>query len=201
MLLNNALRSKARYCKVSYCLAKLSCKIVLHRNVRCKLCCSSIIRTNSVVHAQRAVPRASTRAREQRLQEYVYYGNNDTSNRNVSTQEHMVDALPQSGEEGRGNLRKASGRGKHPVIRRSPNGATRRESCLVTPATESKPRELKHLSTGRKRKQVSDFLSSGERTGRSLNQEYNSWGCRASEATHEDNRMVWEVQPKKVKVL
>ena len=30
-----------------------------------------------------------------------------------------------SGEEGRGKLRKAAGRSKHPVIRRSPNGVTR----------------------------------------------------------------------------
>ena len=33
----------------------------------------------------------------------------------------------------------------------------------------SQPRELKHLSTWRKRKQVSDSPSSGERTGTSLN--------------------------------
>ena len=33
----------------------------------------------------------------------------------------------------------------------------------------SKPGELKHLSTRRKRKQLSDSLSSGERTGNSLN--------------------------------
>ena len=32
-----------------------------------------------------------------------------------------------------------------------------------------KPGELKHLSTRRKRKQFSDFPSSGERTGKSLN--------------------------------
>ena len=31
------------------------------------------------------------------------------------------------------------------------------------------PRELKHLSTGRKRKKTIDFLSSGERKGKSLN--------------------------------
>ena len=31
-------------------------------------------------------------------------------------------------------------------------------------------RELKHLSSGRKRKQISDSLSSGERTGKSPNQ-------------------------------
>ena len=31
------------------------------------------------------------------------------------------------------------------------------------------PRELKHLSTGRKRKKTIDFLSSGERKGKSPN--------------------------------
>jgi hypothetical protein len=35
-----------------------------------------------------------------------------------------VDALALDGEEGRGYLRKASGRGKHPLIRGYPNGAT-----------------------------------------------------------------------------
>ena len=50
----------------------------------------------------------------------------------VSTQEHTVDALPQSGDEGRGYLRKATGRGKHPLIRGCPNGATQLESCPVT---------------------------------------------------------------------
>ena len=37
----------------------------------------------------------------------------------------MVNALALAGEEGRGKLRKASGRCKRPLIRRSPNGATR----------------------------------------------------------------------------
>ena len=35
-----------------------------------------------------------------------------------------MDALALDGEEGRGYLRKASGRGKHPLIRGSPNGET-----------------------------------------------------------------------------
>ena len=37
----------------------------------------------------------------------------------------MADALALRGDEGRGKLRKASGRCKLPLIRRSPNGATR----------------------------------------------------------------------------
>jgi len=39
----------------------------------------------------------------------------------------QVDALARSGEEGRGKLRKAAGRSTHPVIRRQPNGVTRRK--------------------------------------------------------------------------
>ena len=37
---------------------------------------------------------------------------------------HTVDALELMADEGRGKLRKAAGRSKHPLIRRSPNGAT-----------------------------------------------------------------------------
>ena len=37
---------------------------------------------------------------------------------------HAVDALASSAEEGRGQLRKASGSRNQAVIRRSPNGAT-----------------------------------------------------------------------------
>ena len=40
-------------------------------------------------------------------------------------EERMVDAWAQGGEEGRGKLRKASGRCKRPLIRRYPNGGTR----------------------------------------------------------------------------
>ena len=35
-----------------------------------------------------------------------------------------MDALALDGDEGRGYLRKASGRGKHPLIRGCPNGET-----------------------------------------------------------------------------
>jgi hypothetical protein len=55
-------------------------------------------------------------------------------------------------------------------IRGFPNGATRHVEDM-TPYCKvwSKPGELKHLSTRRKRKQNSDSLSSGDRTGNSLN--------------------------------
>ncbi|KNA02748.1 hypothetical protein SOVF_215730, partial [Spinacia oleracea] len=65
------------------------------------------------------------------------------------------------GDEGRGKLRKAAGIGTHELIRRCPNGATR----LVedqSPRKRSKPGELKHLSTRRKRNRR-DSVSSGER--------------------------------------
>ena len=43
-----------------------------------------------------------------------------------------MDALELSDEEGRGKLRKAAGRSKHPIIRRCPNGVTRQSGMIVT---------------------------------------------------------------------
>ena len=43
----------------------------------------------------------------------------------------MEDASELSGEEGRGKLRKVTGRSKHPAIRESPNGVTRLEESPV----------------------------------------------------------------------
>ena len=73
-----------------------------------------------------------------------------------SEQEHRVDALALRADERRDKLRKASGRSKYPLIRRSLNGGTR----LRNPqslygeyiAMQREPGELKHLSTRRKRK-------------------------------------------------
>jgi hypothetical protein len=53
-------------------------------------------------------------------------------------------------------------------IRRFPNGATQCTEGTL-PSNRSKPGELKHLSTRRKRKQFSDCASSGERTRKSPN--------------------------------
>jgi hypothetical protein len=50
-----------------------------------------------------------------------------------SVEGRTVDALARTGEEGRGKLRKASGRSTHPVIRRCPNGETRQPSLAVIP--------------------------------------------------------------------
>ena len=63
--------------------------------------------------------------------------------------------------------RNAPGRRWQPGIRRSPNGATRPGHARAPGrAIRGGPRELKHLSTARRRE---DSLSSGERRGRSPN--------------------------------
>ncbi len=62
-----------------------------------------------------------------------------------------VDALAQLGDEGRGQLRKASGRCKQSVIRGCPNGETQADELgLSHPeyiGVGSEPREVNHLST------------------------------------------------------
>ena len=69
----------------------------------------------------------------------------------------MVDALALRADERRDKLRKASGRSKYPMIRRSLNGETHLSkpqvslSQYITQGGE--PGELKHLSSRRKRKQ------------------------------------------------
>ena len=55
------------------------------------------------------------------------------------------------GEEGRGKLRKAAVISKHELIRRYPNGATRPVEDR-SHREMGQRRELKHLSTCRKRK-------------------------------------------------
>ena len=66
---------------------------------------------------------------------------------------HMKDALALGGEEGRDKLRKAALRGKYPLKRGCPNGATRRSEPPPPGIARGQPGELKHLSTRRKRKQ------------------------------------------------
>ena len=87
-----------------------------------------------------------------------------------------MDALALRGDEGRGKLRKAAVRSKHPLTRRFPNGGTHMSTTHVLPSEyigrQGEPGEVNHLSTPRKRKQTSDSVSSGERTRNSLNR----WG-------------------------
>lgn len=94
----------------------------------------------------------------------------ETMIQEVSTQEHTVDALPQSGDEGRGYLRKATGNRKHMLIRGCPNGATQLESCPVT-RKRANPENWNILVPGGKESK-NDFVSSGERTRNSLNRSY-----------------------------
>ena len=74
----------------------------------------------------------------------------------LSWKEHRVDALALRADERRDNLRKASGRSKYPLIRRSLNGETYLSVPQVTYgeyiAIRREPGELKHLSSRRKRK-------------------------------------------------
>ena len=65
----------------------------------------------------------------------------------------------------------------------------------------SQPRELKHLSTWRKRKQTSDFLSSGERKGKSPNRcdESHSGVVGLHQYLDRPNPKAWKGLPQRVK--
>ena len=63
----------------------------------------------------------------------------------------MKDALALGGDEGRDKLRKAAVRGKYPLTRGFPNGATHPPRWIPS-LWRGEPGELKHLSTRRKRK-------------------------------------------------
>ena len=65
--------------------------------------------------------------------------------------ERTEDALASAGDEGRGKLRKTPGICKQDVIRRCPNGVTRTHEVRAA-RERGERRELKHLSTCRKRK-------------------------------------------------
>ena len=62
-----------------------------------------------------------------------------------------MDALALEADEGRDKRRNAAGRGKYSTIRRYPNGATHHVEGMVS-YMEAIRRELKYLSTCRKRK-------------------------------------------------
>ncbi len=64
----------------------------------------------------------------------------------------MGNALASGDDEGRGKLRKATGSCKRALIRRCPNGKTHHVEDVIS-RKGRQPRELKHLSTWRKRKQ------------------------------------------------
>ena len=74
----------------------------------------------------------------------------------LSEEERRVDALALRADERRDKLRKASGRSKYPLIRRSLNGETHLDRLQVSIRQSitygGEPGELKHLSSRRKRK-------------------------------------------------
>ena len=92
----------------------------------------------------------------------------------ISDSGHEVDALGHTGEEGRFRPRKSTvscQKSDDPYVSEwgNPIGVRSYNSNLSEVGLESTRRELKHLSTSRKRNQVRDTLSSGERNGYSLN--------------------------------
>ena len=92
----------------------------------------------------------------------------------ISDSGHEVDALGHAGDEGRFRPRKSTvscQKSFDPCVSEwgNPRGVTASDSNLSEVGLESERRELKHLSTSRKRNQVRDTLSSGERNGYSLN--------------------------------
>ena len=114
-----------------------------------------------------------------------------------------MDALALRADERRDKLRKASGRSKYPMIRRSLNGETHL-SKPQSPYTESigirrEPGELKHLSSRRKRKQHVIPEVAASETGRAQT------GMRASRGSDRtiDSRVLaewfWESRPERVK--
>jgi len=92
----------------------------------------------------------------------------------ISDSGHEVDALGHAGDEGRCRPRKRAGScqtsvNPHVSEWGNPMGFASHNSDPSEVGSESVRRELKHLSTSRKRNQVRDCLSSGERNGKSLN--------------------------------
>ena len=75
-----------------------------------------------------------------------------------SKKEHRADALALKADERRDKLRKASGRGKYPMIRRCLNGGTHLRKPQVSIRQSitygREPGELKHLSSQRRRKKT-----------------------------------------------
>ena len=78
------------------------------------------------------------------------------------------DALAPGGDEGRGRPRKSAGRRERPLIRRCPNGATRRAEARHPLRGEANPTNRNIPVVGGKENK-SDPPSSGERKGDSPN--------------------------------
>lgn len=89
----------------------------------------------------------------------------------TSYEGRAADALAQMADEGRGQPRNATVRCKQPETRRFPNGATRHHQAVSPSATgRLEAGEGTETSQYLVRRNRRDSLSSGERTGNSLNQ-------------------------------
>ena len=120
-----------------------------------------------------------------------------------SEEERRVDALALRADERRDKLRKASGRSKYPLIRRSLNGETYLRKPQVSTAQSiscgREPGELKHLSSRRKRKQHVILWVAASENGRAQT------GMRAFRGSDRVIDLIslaewfWESQPERVK--
>ena len=121
----------------------------------------------------------------------------------LSLKERRVDALALRADERRDKLRKASGRGKYPEIRRYLNGETRlsrpQPSIRESITYGGEPPELKHLSRARKRKQQVIPGVAASETGRG---QTGVRACRGSDRGIDSASLMerfWESLPERVK--
>ena len=121
----------------------------------------------------------------------------------LSCKERREDALALRADERRDKLRKAAVRSKYPLTRRCLNGETRlsKPQSLYTEyiGMQREPGELKHLSSRRKRKKIVDFLSSGERKGKSPNRDACIPGFGLHNLRPSLTERSWEDRPERVK--
>ena len=110
-----------------------------------------------------------------------------------------MDALALRADERRDKLRKASGRSKYPLIRRSLNGETQLSNPQLLHgeyiAMQGEPGELKHLSTRRKRKKQSIPKVAASEMGRAQTGVRAHRGYGPRYVSQIINRTVWEVRP------
>ena len=115
----------------------------------------------------------------------------------------MVDALALRADERRDKLRKASGRSKYPMIRRSLNGETYLSAPQVTYgeyiAIRREPGELKHLSSRRKRKQHVIPQVAASENGRAQTRVRAPWGSDRRIDSGRVAERFWESRPERVK--
>ena len=114
-----------------------------------------------------------------------------------------MDALALRADERRDKLRKASGRSKYPLIRRSLNGETHLSKPQVSIRQSitygREPGELKHLSTRRKRKKTSIPGVAASETGRAQTGVRAPRGSDCIRDSMIPAERFWEDRPERVK--